>query len=147
MQGASASAAIITVLACQEIYEKGFWIICHRKVILFWLYICKMIRMILYEIWLFGSVTWQTAILAPIPLTVFRSNSKFGQILEHSGLKFAQPITMKFCTHHDSYTVVTCAKFHCDRPIYFEQEHYKVSLNFEFDGNIVSGMGTCYSAM
>ena len=45
----------------------------------------------------------------------FRSNSKFNQNLECSGSKYIQPITTKFCTSHDSVTVVMCAKFHCDR--------------------------------
>ena len=40
---------------------------------------------------------------APIPLTVFRSNSKFNQNLECSSLKFDQSITTKFCTRQDSY--------------------------------------------
>ena len=54
-------------------------------------------------------------IQAPVTLKVFRSNSKFDKNLEYSGLKYAQPITMKNCTRHDSVTVVTCATFRCDR--------------------------------
>ena len=54
-------------------------------------------------------------VLAPVPLTIFRSNLKFDQNLECSSLKCVLPITTKFCTLHDSVTVVTCAKFHCDR--------------------------------
>ena len=50
---------------------------------------------------------------APVPLTVFRSNSRFDQNLECSSLYYAQSITKNFCTRHDSYTVVTCAKFLC----------------------------------
>ena len=53
--------------------------------------------------------------LAPVPLTIFRSNSKFDQNLQWSGLKCNLPITTKLCTRDDSYTVVTCAKFCCDR--------------------------------
>ena len=44
-------------------------------------------------------------VLAPVPITVFRSNSKFHQNLERSSLKCVYPITTKFCTHHDSVTV------------------------------------------
>ena len=55
-------------------------------------------------------------VLAPVPLTVFRSNSKLGQDLECFGLNYAQPITTTFCIRHGSYTVVTWAKFRCDRP-------------------------------
>ena len=32
-----------------------------------------------------------------------------------SGLKPTLPITTELCTRHDSYTVVTCATFRCDR--------------------------------
>ena len=52
---------------------------------------------------------------APVRLTLFRSNSKFDQNLEHCSLKHRQSITTKFCTRHDSHTVVTCPKFRCDR--------------------------------
>ena len=46
--------------------------------------------------------------------TIFWSNSKFDQNLQCSGLKCYLLIITKFCTCHDSYTVVTCAKFCCD---------------------------------
>ena len=36
-----------------------------------------------------------------------------------SGLKRTLPITTKFCTRHDSVTVVTCTKFRCDRLMVF----------------------------
>ena len=52
---------------------------------------------------------------APVPLKVIRSNSKFDQILECSSLRYASPIATKSCTRHDSVTVVTSAKFRCDR--------------------------------
>ena len=54
-------------------------------------------------------------VLVPVPLMVFRSNSKFDKNLECYSLKYGQPITKKFCTRHDSVTVVTCAKFLCDQ--------------------------------
>ena len=41
--------------------------------------------------------------MVPVPLTVFRSNSKFDQNLECCRLKYTEPTTTKF------YTVVTCA--------------------------------------
>ena len=41
--------------------------------------------------------------------------SKFDKNFECSCLKYSQPITTQFCTRHDSVTVVTCAKFRCDR--------------------------------
>ena len=52
---------------------------------------------------------------APVPLTILRSNSKFDQNWERSSLIYAKPITTKFCTRHDSYTVMTCVKFRGDR--------------------------------
>ena len=55
------------------------------------------------------------ALLAPVPLTIFRSNSKFDQILQYSSLKCILPITTKFCTRHDSVTVVKCAKLRCNQ--------------------------------
>ena len=59
------------------------------------------------------AVAWsnESLDLAPVPLTIFQSNSKFNQNEESSSLKHAQPITTKFCTRHDSYTVVKCSKF------------------------------------
>ena len=53
--------------------------------------------------------------LAPVPLSIFRSNSKFDENSERSSFKYTQPITTIFCTRHDSDTVVTCAKYRCDR--------------------------------
>ena len=45
------------------------------------------------------------------PQTVFRWNSKVDQNMERSGLTYVQPITTKFCTRHDSHTVVACTNF------------------------------------
>ena len=67
------------------------------------------------------------------PLIGFRSNSKFDEILECSGLKYAQPITTKFGTGVQIFFLI-------DRMCY-EQKHYKISLNFKFNRNIVSGTG------
>ena len=53
--------------------------------------------------------------LAPVPLSIFRSNSKFDENSKHSSVKYTWPITTIFCTRHDSVTVVTCAKYRCDR--------------------------------
>ena len=51
-----------------------------------------------------------------IPLTGFWLNPKFDQNMKCSDSKCARLITTKFCTRHDSVTVVTCAKFPCGRP-------------------------------
>ena len=52
---------------------------------------------------------------APVPLSIFRSNSKFDENWERSSFEYTQPITTIFCTRHDSDTVVTCSKYRCDR--------------------------------
>ena len=57
--------------------------------------------------------------LAPVPLSIFRSNSKFDENSERSSFEYTRPITTIFCTRHDSDTVVTCAKYRCDRPRIF----------------------------
>ena len=43
---------------------------------------------------------------------------------------------MAFYIRHDSVTVVTCAKFHCDRPNILWT---RALLNFEFDQKFISG--------
>ena len=58
----------------------------------------------------------QYCYLAPVPLSIFRSNSKFDENSECSSFEYTRPITTIFCTRHDSDTVVTCAKYRCDRP-------------------------------
>ena len=58
---------------------------------------------------------WWSVSRPPIPLTVFRSNSKFDKNFECCSLKSVQLIATKFCTSHDSYTVVTYAKFRWDQ--------------------------------
>ena len=57
---------------------------------------------------------------APVPLSIFRSNSKFYENSKHSSVTYSRPITTTFCTRHDSVTVVTCAKYRCDRSSIFE---------------------------
>ena len=52
---------------------------------------------------------------APVPLTIFQWNSKYDQNFECSNLDYAELIATKFCTQHDSYTVVMCTNFCCDR--------------------------------
>ena len=63
------------------------------------------------------KVVWGVLIRCPtpVPQTIFRSNSKFDQNLSWSGLECTLLITTKFCTCHDSATVMTCAKFLCDQ--------------------------------
>ena len=46
---------------------------------------------------------------APVPLTIFRSNSKFDQNVNSCNSKYTKPITTTFCTRDNSVTVVTCA--------------------------------------
>ena len=63
-----------------------------------------------------GEIVSLKSDLAPVPLSIFRSNSKFDENSERSSFEYTWPITTIFCTRHDSDTVVTCAKYRCDRP-------------------------------
>ena len=68
--------------------------------------------------------------LAPVPLSIFRSNSKFDENSECSSFEYARPITTIFCTRHDSDTVVTCAKYRCDRPRVFYTRLFWIFIEF-----------------
>ena len=67
---------------------------------------------------------------APVPLSIFRSNSKFDENSEPSSFKYIRPITTIFCTRHDSDTVVTCAKYRCDRPRIFYTRVFWIFIEF-----------------
>ena len=81
--------------------------------------------------------------LAPVPLTVLRSHSKFDENWECSRFKYAQRITSIFCTRHDSYTDMCKISLWLDEwhvqnfvvigRMCFEQEHCKVSLYFKLN--------------
>ena len=75
------------------------------------------------------TVKWMKA-LAPVPLSIFRSNSKFDENSNHSSVKYTLPITTIFCTRHDSVTVVTCAKYRCDRLSIFETRAFWIFIEF-----------------
>ena len=68
--------------------------------------------------------------LAPVPLSIFRSNSKFDENSKHSSVTYTRPITTIFCTRHDSVTVVTCAKYRCDRLSIFETRAFWIFIEF-----------------
>ena len=70
------------------------------------------------------------AFQAPVPLSIFRSNSKFDENSERSSSEYNQPITTIFCTRHDSVTVVTCTKFRCDRLGIFETRALPILIKF-----------------
>ena len=80
----------------------------------------------------------------PVPLTMFRSNLKFDQNLQCSGLKHTPPITTKCCTRHDSVTVVTYTKCRCDRLNMIWTRTFQIFIELEFDRNIVSGTGAVH---
>ena len=80
-----------------------------------WLWIPMLVRRHLYiETATRQAYTTVSCDQAPVPLTIFRSNSKLDENLKCSSLKCTLLITTKVCTRHDSYTVVACAKFRCD---------------------------------
>ena len=60
--------------------------------------------------------------------------SKFDENSERSSFDYTRPITTIFCTRHDSDTVVTCAKYRCDRPRIF---YTRGVLNFHRISNSV----------
>ena len=65
---------------------------------------------------------------APVPQSIFRSNSKFDENSKYSSVKYTRPITPIFCTRHDSVTVVTCAKHRCDRSSIFETRAFWIFI-------------------
>ena len=67
---------------------------------------------------------------APVPLSIFRSNSKFDENSERSIFEYTRPITTIFCTRHDSDTVVTCEKYRCDRPRIFYTRVFWIFIEF-----------------
>ena len=67
---------------------------------------------------------------APVPLSIFRSNSKFDENSECSSFEYTRPITTIFCTRHDSDTVVTCAKYRCDWPRIFYTRVFWIFIEF-----------------
>ena len=75
------------------------------------------------------SLCWIRA-LAPVPLSIFRSNSKFDENSERFSFEYTWPITTIFCTRHDSDTVVTCAKYRCDRPRIFYTRVFWTFIEF-----------------
>ena len=74
---------------------------------------------------------------APVPLSIFRSNSKFDENSKHSSVKYTWPITTIFCTCHDSATVVTYAKYRCDRSSIFETKAFWIFIEFRIRSNYV----------
>ena len=80
---------------------------------------------------------------APVPLTILQSYSKLDKNSKCSGLKFAQPITTKFYTCHDSVTVVTCVKYHCDRWVEYFMNKSITKFHWILNSveKIVSGTG------
>ena len=74
--------------------------------------------------------TTQQTVQAPVPLSIFRSNSKFDENSECSSFEYTRPITTIFCTRHDSDTVVTCAKYRCDRPRIFYTRVFWIFIEF-----------------
>ena len=66
--------------------------------------------------------------LAPVPLSIFRSNSQLDENSKRFSFEYTRPITTIFCTRHDSDTVVTCAKYRCDRSSIFETKAFWIFI-------------------
>ena len=71
-----------------------------------------------------------TVFQAPVPKSIFRSNSKFDENSKHSSVQCMRPITTIFCTRHDSVTVVTCAKYRCGRLSIFQTREFWIFIKF-----------------
>ena len=78
----------------------------------------------------YGQQFYRLRHQAPVPLSIFRSNSKFDENSKHSSVKYTRPITTMFCTRHDSVTVVTCATYRCDRSNIFETRAFWIFIEF-----------------
>ena len=68
--------------------------------------------------------------LAPVAITIFRSNSKFDQNLECSGFGHGQSITTKFCVRQDGVAVVTYVEFCCNRLNKLWTRAFQTSIEF-----------------
>ena len=79
----------------------------------------------------------ESRVLAPVPLSIFRSNSKFDENSKHSSVKYTRPITTIFCTRHDSITVVTRAKYRCDRSSIIETRAFWIFIEFRIRSKYV----------
>ena len=78
-----------------------------------------------------GSPRWgHYGCQAPVPLSIFRSNSKFDENSKRSSFKYIRPIPTIFCTRHDSDTVVTYAKYRCNRPRIFYTRVFWIFIEF-----------------
>ena len=80
--------------------------------------------------WCWHNIDTIFAFLAPVPLSIFRSNAKFDENSERSSFEYTWPTTTIFCTRHDSDTVVTCAKYRCDRPRRFYTRVFWIFIEF-----------------
>ena len=95
---------------------------------------------------LWGPVKWEAfpcadVILAPVPLSIFRSNSKFDENSKHYSVKlrgrsqryFAHVTTVSLSWRVQNFVVIG--------RVYSKLEHSEFSSNFEFDRNMLSGTG------
>ena len=76
----------------------------------------------------------------PFNVIFFRSNSKLHQNSQCSDLKYGQLIATKFFAHITTVLLSWCVQNFGVIGWIFD-EHYKISLNFEFDRNIISWTG------
>ena len=92
-----------------------------------------------------GLLHWRMSnrVQATVPLTVFRSNSKFDQTLQCTRLWYSPSITTKFFHTSRQYCCRDMRKILLWSAKY-EWGYCEILLNFEFDRNIVSGMGARY---
>ena len=89
--------------------------------------------------WRYNMTTFST-LLAPVPLSIFRSNSKFDENSECYSFEYAR--SQRYLAHVTTVTlswrvqnIVVIGR------VYFTLECFEFSSNFEFDRNMLSGTG------
>ena len=78
-------------------------------------------------------------VLEPVRLGILRSNSKFNQISSALVSRCTLPITTKFFTRHGIVTVVTCAKFRCDRYTILSTRALQIVIEFRIRSKYRTG--------
>ena len=120
---------------CTELLSCLLWLLIYYLATSSWLRKCKQILILFLDEIVLDKQGFSRAplpVLAPVPLSIFRSNSKFDENSKHSSIKYTRPITTIFCTRHDSVTVVTCAKYRCDRSSIFETRAFWIFIEFDW---------------
>ena len=85
-------------------------------------------------------VWWQSSAVrvdwhVTVPISIFRSNSKFDENSKHSSVKYTRPITTTVSLSWRVQNIVVIGR------VYSKLEHSEFSSNFEFNRNMLNGTG------